>query len=850
VPLLEMIRGALDTKTDAGDAVALKALHSGALALSRQRRALRRKAAASPAGRHAAEQGASAAAHALSLQPGVAEISMAEARESQQEHAAEALQERHSFAASPLQSPSSWPSFSLAESRGDVQKDFKASFEAEAKHLGRAHRSMCSRAKASRGKPCGPTPDAALAEPLAKESSSEVSMEQPVPAPPTNINVCSVCGQTCPVCGGPDPLRSGAATRTNEEQVLAARLEMAETLLARAGQDAARAVALERELAAERARSADLAEALKGTRSLACALHDGLEETTQQLEIFMAKVRLTAEAADETIGEVKGAAEALLDFRPGCDYQEQEALAESLRRDDGRLHELAAKVHRLHSELDVEKEHANEQRRMVQRASNAELSLQQRLQLEAVAARHEMQEQLREESTQAHRHHRQSTLLDLSVRQTEAEVDAAYRQLQESRAELQQSRHEEREMEVCIRRKHHELQHTREEFSTSEQELAVALESTAKLRSSIQQHNRRSGVLQAAVATEVQDAVAVVHRESPLLMMADPRQPARRQRAANAARHWQNVTVRVSMVPAPTLHWKQPSHSRFRRAKTGSFSLQDVVSVDYGQGLKPDTQPPEKPGNCFALRSASFTHFFWSSDDATVEAFVVGLSRLCPRAPPVRGRDFRMRQTLARVGETRQARASALLAAVRRAAPEPTPVIYVSDPDGARQVISPVSFSGSAQPASSSAGNQQVGDPGGGAEAFSPVSFGGSAQAASSSSGQQQGVFQPAAQGSSTSSASRFPFAGAVAADNRSSDEAGQDAADGESAGEAADPEDHEGVPIEDLEEEEGEEEPGDQEWYEESQSSTRPGSTRSGSSFPPDDDQRGVSGASASATE
>merc|ERR1719162_2521426 len=87
------------------------------------------------------------------------------------------------------------------------------------------------------------------------------------------------------------------------------------------------------------------------------------------------------------------------------------------------------------------------------------------------------------------------------------------------------------------------------------------------------------------------------------------------------------------------LQWLPPKKSRMSNPKTGSLDLNTVTCIDFARGLPQEYLPRRYAWNVFSLWVGGHPNFFWTEDTSIAEAFIVGLSRLCPNAHFLRRRD-------------------------------------------------------------------------------------------------------------------------------------------------------------------------------------------------------------------
>lgn len=435
-------------------------------------------------------------------------------------------------------------------------------------------------------------------------------------------------GGACPHCGRSQVIGTQVANRVQADDKrssdLAARVAVLEALLEKAAQQAAEAAAVKAELASERSRSEELMQMLAQSQLLAEDLWAALSDQTECLQELSSTSRKAATAALEK--EVQVSVEAAT--------REARALLAAQRE--------LSRAQRLHLEephLLGDEDPPHEAPEAKPQRQRARLSLSVRREsLRAKKLVEELQDRLQAEGAKLE----------------EAHEELRRRSLSDSQAEIAPDHQE----AFLMAEAEHAKEAAEARLSAAELQVARLSEELASRKAQRLEQRRQQKVTDVALcAREGREALAVLAQGAVVSKMC-----ARTSQ-------WQPRFLALSPAPpsaAVSLKWSNDVEGRSLRRAT-VLNLTEVVRVALGSEQVPEKlRQQKKPWCCFALWTSTRPFYFWADSEVVAQAFVVGLSRLCPLAPMVRCSEVRFYRAMLKLGSTREQRAQTLLRAMRR----------------------------------------------------------------------------------------------------------------------------------------------------------------------------------------
>lgn len=516
--------------------------------------------------------------------------------------------------------------------------------EANSTALGRAHRSLAAATWCRPPAGSAATCSSAVVCPLCGGGRADAEAAGPR----------HVVDQLPPQLPQPTHYLGPDGTDLGEMADIAARLEVAETLLARTGNQAERADRLRIELMDERDRSQELAEALLETRRITEELQAGFQAQAEEFGSFIRAVRANALGTESTTSAMDA--------------------VDSVHR--------AGRTVSLHN-LELVDEHEAATRALCEelaeasRLAEAQPAMEWRDRIEAcpeqVEHMEQLQEQLHEENVLHGRVRLETEDYRRSVTEHESRLGRSVVEIHDFRSELERSRSElERSSEEVntyndrVTRHATELDHEAMRAATVAAELDELhdelRESRALLASKHACERHRQEVSRVNNTASPQESIAacrMVVRGAVLSKLS-----AKKQR-------WQERWVVLGSTSPPLLKWTPDLKKHTFGYQSNQLNLEEVTGIHWLKGLPPKQRPSQRPWNCFALWASRRSYFFWTMDDQVAEGFVIGLSRLSPHAPPISGRDVRLHRVLFKIGPDKKSRAAALSEAFRSCGPLP-----------------------------------------------------------------------------------------------------------------------------------------------------------------------------------
>eukprot|EP00930_Biecheleria_cincta_P004928 TRINITY_DN105855_c0_g1_i1.p1 TRINITY_DN105855_c0_g1~~TRINITY_DN105855_c0_g1_i1.p1 ORF type:complete len:783 (+),score=199.98 TRINITY_DN105855_c0_g1_i1:28-2376(+) len=507
----------------------------------------------------------------------------------------------------------------------------------------------------------------------------------------------------CPVCGTNLDSSIFGHSDSTQEAGMEDRLAILEELLAKARPQAREAAELRQKLAAAMARSADLEAGMASAHSLCQELSASPQLQTTDFKRFADEVRRAAgpwlaarsvlEAELDAITSVSGALASSVKQQRSAVRKFSATQATQPKEDKEELEQkpvqqVAPKSP--HRELKAELSQAlraeitEEQEMLVaaeQRKSRQATAEEHRAIIEALEAR------LEEEGTNAAQARRHSQDLSESLAEMRSASElAATEELERGRQEFSQCRNEMGEYQEKLRRTTLRLEDRDSELAEAVRNLESYAEESATAREEV----RRSRTAVAVAERAAEEARQQLQEKALRAQQRIQRSSAAREpcvtsvKAIDSLRQgavvsklcarngsWQQRFVGLSPVPPASpldLKWSDDVRGRTLGRRATSVCLKEVVHVGFGsEPLPHGIRHKEKPWCCFSVWTAKRSFHFKAESEEVAEAFVLGLSRLCPNTQPASLSSVRLHRALSKLGPDRKSRVANMLQALRKA---------------------------------------------------------------------------------------------------------------------------------------------------------------------------------------